>query len=461
LGWRVFSFGFFLALAFYVCYSVGASELERLDSELYLQQEACSSGLDSCNYQDNDDVSLNPDDSADGHIQSSPNDYPDPASHEQCHPNTTEGSAAYCDSYHHESENSSTPVSYIVPSSSTATGTVTVASPVGSNTVNHCNNNIIPTSVDQICPSIAPDRGPGSPPSRWINATAMVLAAIVGGFLGAKIHYSIAYDRTLGHPGLMWQGGSIGGAFLVLFYVWVFKHIDRLHSVWHVADALAPLVPLGHAFGKLGCFFSGDGCYGPRTHLPWGMSFPNGGMPTIHPVHPTPLYETALGFFVFFYLWNRRRKDIGFVGRITYLDNPVFGSGDQTTQMMLLHASCRFLIEFVRDHNHDGVVLLGMRNPQMKAAVLTIICASFLRLRHLFTRPMVEVIAKVVCRSLRDVVSKGPRQFLATVKSISKLPNHIWTEYCYKEIMSNSDARVKSAASLRSKLAAQKRGMKD
>eukprot|EP00913_Durusdinium_trenchii_P033587 g31441.t1 len=34
-------------------------------------------------------------------------------------------------------------------------------------------------------------------------------------------------------------------------------------------DIIAPLVPLGHAVGKIGCFLSGDGCYGPRSDAPW------------------------------------------------------------------------------------------------------------------------------------------------------------------------------------------------
>ena len=43
--------------------------------------------------------------------------------------------------------------------------------------------------------------------------------------------------------------------------------------------------------GGGGCELSGDGCYGIPTDLPWGMAYPNGLVPTLDFVHPTPIYE--------------------------------------------------------------------------------------------------------------------------------------------------------------------------
>jgi len=56
-------------------------------------------------------------------------------------------------------------------------------------------------------------------------------------------------------------------------------------------DSCAPAACVGYAIGRIGCLLSGDGDYGIPTSLPWGMSFPNGVVPTTDRVHPTPLYE--------------------------------------------------------------------------------------------------------------------------------------------------------------------------
>ena len=67
-------------------------------------------------------------------------------------------------------------------------------------------------------------------------------------------------------------------------------------------DCVVPCTMLGHCMGKIGCFLSGDGCYGPPAdpkRIPWAMSFPNGVVPTRSPVHPTPLYEAVASLAVY------------------------------------------------------------------------------------------------------------------------------------------------------------------
>ena len=60
-------------------------------------------------------------------------------------------------------------------------------------------------------------------------------------------------------------------------------------------DLAAPAAAIGYGLGRIGCFLSGDGCYGIPTKLPWGMSFPHGIDPIYVRVHPTPLYELTGG----------------------------------------------------------------------------------------------------------------------------------------------------------------------
>lgn len=108
--------------------------------------------------------------------------------------------------------------------------------------------------------------------------------------------------------GLVFYGGFITGVLATIFYTrW--KHV----SFWKFADALAPSVALGHAFGRLGCLMTGC-CYGRKCDLPWAIRFPVGhdthpiGGDAI-PVHPTQIYEALLNFGLYLGLaWLYRRK---------------------------------------------------------------------------------------------------------------------------------------------------------
>ena len=140
----------------------------------------------------------------------------------------------------------------------------------------------------------------------------IVIGAVLGGIIGAKL-YSIV--ENLNDPdalslrsifsgsGLVWYGGFMGGTIAVLAIIWL-KRVPLLK----VLDLLAPILILGYAFGRMGCFLSGDGCYGPPTDVPWGMSFPNGIFPTLERVHPTPLYEITISLMAFAFLWKVRKR---------------------------------------------------------------------------------------------------------------------------------------------------------
>lgn len=144
-------------------------------------------------------------------------------------------------------------------------------------------------------------------------AGSIIISAIIGGIVGSKIYYLIQnpqllQDNFLGSvfsgAGLIWYGGVIGGTITVAWWIRR-KGLPFLL----VADLMAPLLLLGQSMGRMGCFLSGDGCYGPPSDLPWAMSFPNGVVPTMETVHPTPLYDTILLLALFFLLWSLRKKD--------------------------------------------------------------------------------------------------------------------------------------------------------
>src|SRR4029453_6706334 len=73
-------------------------------------------------------------------------------------------------------------------------------------------------------------------------------------------------------------------------------------------DICAPALAIGLAVGRIGCQLAGDGDYGVPTDLPWGMSYPEGVIPTTEHVHPTPIYEMVLYAIIFAVLWRQRLR---------------------------------------------------------------------------------------------------------------------------------------------------------
>jgi len=161
-------------------------------------------------------------------------------------------------------------------------------------------------------------------------AADMLMGALIGGIVGAKLYYVILYwDRTVLDPlgmlfargGLVWYGGLIGG---ILGVSWAVRR--RKASIPMAADAVAPGLALAYAVGRIGCFLVGDD-YGRPTDSWVGIAFPRGVPPTtaanlrrfgaeVDPsisdgemltVHPTQLYEIGLSLIIFFMLWRLRR----------------------------------------------------------------------------------------------------------------------------------------------------------
>jgi phosphatidylglycerol:prolipoprotein diacylglycerol transferase len=189
------------------------------------------------------------------------------------------------------------------------------------------------------------------------DAVGMVAVAALLGIVGAKLWHVIdtpAEFREIGwrvlydSAGFAWYGGLLFGISALLFQGWWAK-IGMLRTL----DLAAPAAAIGYGVGRIGCFLSGDGCYGVPTTLPWGMSFPNGIEPTPPGVrvHPTPLYELAAGLLIGLWLWRRGGKP--------------HGTGAIVGQYLMLTGIARFLVEFVR---HNPKILWGLSNAQLASA---------------------------------------------------------------------------------------------
>src|SRR6204780_832524 len=144
--------------------------------------------------------------------------------------------------------------------------------------------------------------------------------------------------------GLTYYGGFLGSSIAA----WFLLKRDKF-PFWKAADMAGFAVPLGLAFGRMGCLMAGC-CFGETCSLPWAISFPWQSaaseaqykahlLPSAHlwslPVHPTQIYESAasLAIAAFCYVWLHPRKRY---------DGQVFAA------FLVLYAVARFLIEFLR-----------------------------------------------------------------------------------------------------------------
>ena len=107
----------------------------------------------------------------------------------------------------------------------------------------------------------------------------MVAIAVVLGIVGAKLWHVIdtpAEFREEGWrvlwdtAGFAWFGGLLFGISALVFQGWWAK-IGGLRTL----DLAAPSAAIGYGIGRIGCFLSGDGCYGlaDKARLALGHEF--------------------------------------------------------------------------------------------------------------------------------------------------------------------------------------------
>src|SRR6201987_1804366 len=130
----------------------------------------------------------------------------------------------------------------------------------------------------------------------------------LAGFAGARLYHLLeSPSEFFAHPlpllfstmGFAWFGAVIGG-----FVALVLLARNYKMRILLMLDIASPAAAIGYGVGRIGCLISGDGDYGIPTSLPWGMSFPNGLVPTTERVHPTPIYEFLGALLIGYILWR-------------------------------------------------------------------------------------------------------------------------------------------------------------
>ena len=221
----------------------------------------------------------------------------------------------------------------------------------------------------------------------------IVMLAAMGGILGARFVYVWQNWTTefaqnplamfqIWRGGLVFYGGFLMAAALMLCYAKV-----KREPILSLTDFCAVLIPLGHCFGRLGCFSFGC-CYGRLCPEAWyGYAFPQGSPAWYHqvsaglinpysahalPVCPIQLIE-ALGCAVLFaelYVLYRRYRTVA------GLCSAVYCAG---------YAGLRFVLEFFRD-DPRGATYFGFSFSQIISfallAVAIVLFISVLRRKN-------------------------------------------------------------------------------
>ena len=202
----------------------------------------------------------------------------------------------------------------------------------------------------------------------------------MGALVGAKVVYLITilpqliehaaelsfYDwmQLLFSGGMVFYGGLYGGLFMAMRYCRRYGADFRLYGSF-----FAPLIPLFHAFGRVGCFLAGC-CWG--VECGWGvvytesLSAPNGVS-----LLPIQLIESAclLALFVALLLIDRsqRRRQRERVKTLARQSGGALCSAEGVERpglpllhwYLFLYALLRFTLEFFRGDAIRGVWLLS------------------------------------------------------------------------------------------------------
>ena len=229
---------------------------------------------------------------------------------------------------------------------------------------------------------VASGRKSSKPRERSQQDEGFLIVTIAGiaGLLGARLYHVLETPREFfANPwpmlftryGFAWFGGFLSGILALIFLARHFKL-----PLLEFFDICSPAAAVGYAIGRIGCLLSGDGDYGRPTLLPWGMSFPNGVVPTTDTcvqfgwpatcrVHPTPIYEFLIWIAIAAFLWHMGTKS---------LRGPK-AKGEIFCNYLMLTGLARFLVEFLRINPRS---FFGLSNAQAASLVSILVGAVLL-----------------------------------------------------------------------------------
>lgn len=213
-----------------------------------------------------------------------------------------------------------------------------------------------------------------------VDMAVSAVFAAVGGIVGAKLlsvlisipdiinftreHGRFPFPEIL-QGGFVFYGGLIGGALGLFIFCKAFKL-----PFAQLADVYAPGTALGHAFGRVGCLFSGC-CFGCETTGPFYVIYES-SVDTSTPIGvkllPTQLIEVMYLIVIFAVcealFWKSKR------------------SGNTAIVYALSYAAARFILEFFRADTERGG-FGGMSTSQYISFFIFLLCYVIILLRVL------------------------------------------------------------------------------
>lgn len=198
---------------------------------------------------------------------------------------------------------------------------------------------------------------------------------MIGAIIGSKLLFVLvsykqiaAYDLSLEaiiKGRFVFYGGLLGGVIGLIIYTKQYK-LEFLRF----ADVFATVVPLGHAFGRIGCYFAGC-CYGLPYNGPLSCIYTEtvGLTPLNIPLFPIQLLEaicllTIFGLLLFIYF---KYKKCGLV----------------TSVYLLAYSLLRFIIEFFRGDVERGVVMYLSTSQYISMLLFAAGVLLLLRIRNI------------------------------------------------------------------------------
>jgi len=197
----------------------------------------------------------------------------------------------------------------------------------------------------------------------------LIFEGMLGVIIGGRVGYMLVYGRAelaadplslvrVWEGGMSFHGGLVGVMAALAFWSWR----QRRHA-FDTIDFIAPLVPAGLGFGRIGNWIGGE-LWGRHTDAPWGVIFPQSldhlglsieqikaraaqGLLNHEMRHPSQLYQAFLEGVLLcsLLLWFTRRE------RPRYAASGVFA---------LVYGLGRFVVEFAREPDaHMGYIAFG------------------------------------------------------------------------------------------------------
>ncbi|MBQ9807070.1 MAG: prolipoprotein diacylglyceryl transferase [Clostridia bacterium] len=212
------------------------------------------------------------------------------------------------------------------------------------------------------------------------SAIYTMIGAVIGAkllFIAISIDDIIRYQIPLSDVikgGFVFYGGLLGGILGLFIYCKQFKE-----KFMQYAELFATVLPLGHAFGRVGCFFAGC-CYGMPYdgHFSYAYSAEYFGYtPVGVPLLPVQLIEAGclLLIFVFMIILYFKTKDQYGLAPIIYL---------------MIYSVLRFVLEFFRGDAVRGT-LLGVSTSQWVSILLILAAVAYLIYFRCKKRPLTYV----------------------------------------------------------------------